>query len=293
MVQSVQQGLTRRQGPPRWRGRGAARKSGFWALPAVALLVLALVVAVAGCGSDSQASTGTSTKTSVATSGQSGNGQSTTGQSFPSGPPSGADGQRPSGGPGGSTSSTDAAGTTTTTAAVAEDTTTTEAPTTTTSLDDGQYGDGIYKAGTDLDSGLYKGTAVATGAHWEISSDANGLRYVASGDPTGPFYVKVSSGQYLKLNGVIIAEAPDDESDPLATADLSNGTYRVGYDIEAGWYTGKVTGDTTMGYWQISSDANGQKLVASDYPMGTFTFKVKDGQYVGLRGVTITLQEAE
>jgi hypothetical protein len=292
MVQSVQQGVTRRQGPPDRRGRGAARKSGFWALLAVALLVVALVVVVAGCGSNSQASTGASTATSVAASGQSntgqsGTGQSTTGQSFPSGPPSGSNGQMPSGSPGSSTSSTDTAGTTTTTAAPVADTTTTAAPTTTTSLDDGQYGDGIYKAGTDVSSGLYKGSVVATGAHWEISSDANGLRYVASGDPTGPFYVKVTSGQYLKVNGAIIAKASSDAADPLATTGLTNGTYRVGYDIEAGWYTGKVTGDTTMGYWQISSDANGQKLVASDYPMGTFTFKVKDGQYVTLRGVTI------
>jgi len=51
-----------------------------------------------------------------------------------------------------------------------------------------------------------------------------------------------------------------------------------------------VTGKSTIGYWQISSDANGQKLVASDYPMGSFTFKVTSGQYLTLRGVTISLQ---
>ena len=34
---------------------------------------------------------------------------------------------------------------------------------------------------------------------------------------------------------------------------------RVGYDIAAGWYQGTVKDH--MGYWQVSSDANGQTLV--------------------------------
>ncbi len=266
-------------------------------LLAVGLLLMALVVGVAACGSTGKAASG-STVTSVAgsgqsTTGQSTTGQSTTGQSFPSGPPSGINGGPPSGAPGSNTSSTDTTGTadTTTTVTAAQDTTTTAAPTTTTSLDDDQHGDGIYKAGVDIKTGLYKGTTVADGAHWEISSDANGAKYVASGDPTGQFYVKVTYGQYLRLNAAIIQKASSTAADPLATTDLTNGTYRVGYDIEAGWYTGKGTGDTTMGYWQISSDANGQTLVANEYPMGTFTVKVTKGQYITLRGVTISLQE--
>jgi hypothetical protein len=287
MVQSEQQELTRRQSTRKWRSRGSASNSGFWALAAVALLIVVLAVSVAGCGSNSQATATTSA--TVASSGQ-----STTGQSTATGGPSGSvpSGTRPAGGPGGTTPSSDTSGTsTTTTEAVASSTTTTSvAPTTTTSLSDDQHGDGIYKAGTDISSGLYKGTAVGENAHWEISKDANGARYVASADPTGPFYVKVTSGYYLKLSGVIIEKASTDAADPLASKDLTNGTYRVGYDIEAGWYTGTVTGDTTMGYWQISSDANGQTLVANDYPLGPFTFKVKSGQFLTLRGVTVSLQ---
>lgn len=114
---------------------------------------------------------------------------------------------------------------------------------------------------------------------------------MASTDPTGSFYVKVTSGEYLRLNGVIIEKASGHAADPLATTGLSDGTYRVGYDIEAGWYTGTITGESTIGYWQISSDANGQTLTANDYPMGSFTLKVKSGQYLTLRGVTISAQE--
>jgi hypothetical protein len=67
---------------------------------------------------------------------------------------------------------------------------------------------------------------------------------------------------------------------------ITDGTYRVGYDIAAGWYTGEV--NDGMGYWQISSDANGQTLVANDYAREPFTLKVKSGQYLTLRGVTVS-----
>ena len=39
----------------------------------------------------------------------------------------------------------------------------------------------------------------------------------------------------------------------------------MGYDIAAGWYQGTV--NDHMGYWEVSSDANGQTLVANDYAM--------------------------
>jgi hypothetical protein len=277
MVQSEQRGPTRREGPCGWRARGSARRNGFGALAVVALLVVMVTVSATGCGSNTQASASTTASVTVA-------GQTGFGQSLPSGPPSG---NPPSGAPIASTSSTDTAGVTaTTTVTAAESTTTTEAPTTTTSLASGQHGDGIYEAGVDISTGLYRGTITGTKAHWEISSDANGDKYVASGDPTGGFYVKVTYGQYLRLNGVIIETAGSTVADPLATSNLTDGTYRVGYDIAVGWYKGTV--NDGMGYWQISSDANGQTLVANDYPLGSFKLKVTSGQFLTLRGVTVS-----
>ncbi len=157
---------------------------------------------------------------------------------------------------------------------------------TTTSLAKGSYSDGIYLVGTDIASGLYHGTVNGGKGHWEISSDANGGKFVASGDPTGPFYVKVAYGQYLKLSSVVIKKASTTASDPLATSKITDGTYRVGYDIGAGWYNGTLNGG--LGYWEISSDANGQTLVANEYPISPFELKVKDGQYLTLRGVTVS-----
>jgi hypothetical protein len=292
MVRSEQRGSTRQHGATRVRSLGPAAKHSLLVLAMLALLAV-VILTVTACGSTGQAATGSTVK-STATS-QVATGQAATGQSFPGGtpPPGMPAGGPPSGGPGvpgSSTASTDTASPTTTTAAAAAaaSTTTTQAPTT-TSLSDGQYGDGIYKAGTDVTTGLYVGKAVASGAHWEVSGDANGAQYVAGADPTGQFYVKVTWGQYLHLTGVIIEKASSTAADPLASTDLADGTYRAGYDIEVGWYTGTVAGG--LGYWQISSDANGQTLVANDYAMDSFTLKITKGQYLTLRGVTVSLQQ--
>jgi hypothetical protein len=301
MFRSEQRGPSRQHGAARMRSRGPAAKKSLWVLTMIALLAI-VTLAVTACGSTNPAATGSTVKSTA--TGQAAPGNATTGQSFPGGtppsgmpaggPPSGMPaGGPPSGAPGApgsATASTDTASTTTTTAAAVAvaSTTTTQAPTT-TSLADGQYGDGIYKAGTDIATGLYIGKAVASSAHWEVSGDANGAQYVAGADPIGQFYVKVTWGQYLHLTGAIIEKASSTAADPLAGTDLTEGTYRAGYDIEVGWYTGTVTG--SLGYWQISSDANGQTLVANDYAMDSFTLKVTKGQYLTLRGVTVSLKQ--
>ena len=233
-------------------------------LAGIALLLSVIFAAsVTACTSDDQAASDATTTTTVAQTGR-------------LGPPTG--GMPPMRG-----DTATAAATTSTT--LADTTATTAAETTTTTLAEGSYGDGIYLVGTDIDSGLYKGTANGGTGHWEISTDANGERFVVGGDPVGQFYVKVTSGKYLRLSGVAIAKASTTASDPLLSSGISDGTYRVGYDIAAGWYQGTV--DDHMGYWEVSSDANGQTLVANDYTMGPFTVKVKSGQYITLRGVTI------
>ena len=248
-------------------------KRRLWMVACVVVLAIILSAAVLGCTSNDQAATDT---TGRITAGQTGapTGTPTTDTNGQMTPPSG--GMPPLG------SGTTTAGT----SGGTDSTTTTIAPTTTTTLAAGQYSDGIYLAGTDIDSGLYHGTVIGGKGHWEIFSDANGDKFVAGGDPIGPFYVKVKSGQYLRLNGVVIEAANNTAADPLAASSLTDGTYRVGYDIEAGWYSGTL--NDGMGYWEISSDANGTSIVANDYPLGPFTLKVKNGQYLTLRGVTVS-----
>ncbi len=201
------------------------------------------------------------------------------GQTGPRGQFPGGPGSLAQGGPGGSTDVT-------TSTTLAQTTTSAPAATTTTILAEGSYSDGTYLVGTDIASGLYKGTINGGAAHWEISTDVNGDRFVASGDPVGQFYVKATSGYYLRLNGVTIAKAGTAAADPLLTSNIGDGTYRVGYDIAAGWYQGTVT--ASMGYWEVSSDANAKTLVANDYALAPFTVKVNSGQYITLRGVSIS-----
>ncbi len=274
MVRSERQRLNRRQGLPGW-SRRSGNTCDVWILAGIVFLVVVIVASTTGCGSDTQANSSTTATTAVA-------GQTaapTGGLGGPSGPPSGTGG--PGMPPGGTSTPTTAA-----TSIGTASTTTTEAQTTTTTTAEGTYSDGIYLVGTDIDSGLYQGTVNGDKGQWEISSDANGDKFVASGDPTGPFYVKVAYGQYLRLSGATIEEASSTAVDPLVTSNITDGTYRVGYDIATGWYNGTVNG--SMGYWEISSDANGQTLVANEYPLDPFKLKVVSGQYLTLRGVTVS-----
>jgi hypothetical protein len=232
---------------------------GYWGYPGIVVLIAVIVVATTGCAANNQTNSSTPVTPVVTVA---------TGPITPTA---------------GAITTTTAAVTTSTTL---PETTTTVAQTTTTTLAEGSHSDGTYLVGTDINSGLYHGTVPGDEGHWEISSDANGYEFVAGGDPTGPFYVKVTYGQYLKLSGVVIEKASSEEADPLVTSNITDGTYRVGYDIAAGWYNGTVNG--RLGHWEISSNANGTTLVADDYPTSSFTLKVTDGQYLTLNGVTIS-----
>jgi hypothetical protein len=70
------------------------------------------------------------------------------------------------------------------------------------------FSDGVYKVGTDIKAGTYRGTTVGDRGYWEISTDANGNDIVANDNVTSSFYLAVKKGQYLKLNGVEIRRAP-------------------------------------------------------------------------------------
>jgi len=67
---------------------------------------------------------------------------------------------------------------------------------------------------------------------------------------------------------------------------ISDGTYLVGKDIPAGVYKGKVTGGGA--YYQISSDANGLDIIASENVTAQFYLEVEDGQFLKLYNVEIS-----
>ena len=148
------------------------------------------------------------------------------------------------------------------------------------------YSDGTYLVGTGMPAGLYKGTPQRAAGVWSISTDAEGMDEVASAQPIGQFYVEVKDGQYLELLDVTIAAAGTSSSTgPLPTY-LGTGTFRVGVDAAPGHYRGVVGG--TSGDWWISTDANGQNVIAKGSPTADFSVDVQNGQFVTLEYVTLT-----
>lgn len=278
----------RGRGEQRPGGPGSPRAHSRASLPIVVTLIAAMVVTLGACAANAQETTG-GARTTAARDLRETTGEATdqtgvtspTAVTRPTAPPG-----EPAGSPTAPTVGSPAVTTGSATTTTSLSTPATAGQTTTTTGTEDTYSDGIYLVGTDLSAGLYRGTVDGDGAHWEISGDANGEKFVAGGDPTGPFYIKVKSGQYLRLSKVTIWQTSTASTAPLVTAHVGDGTYRAGTDIAAGWYHGTV--NDGLGYWEVSSDANGQSIVANDYVTGPFSVKVKSGQYLTLRGVTVS-----
>ena len=64
------------------------------------------------------------------------------------------------------------------------------------------------------------------------------------------------------------------------------GIYLVGTDLPAGRYKGAPAAGSA--YWQISSDANGNDIIANNNVEGPFYIEVKAGQYLEVRRAQIT-----
>lgn len=66
----------------------------------------------------------------------------------------------------------------------------------------GEYKNGMYKVGTDIQPGEYKVAAVSGSGYFEVDSDSyESLDSIVSNDNfQGEKYVTISSGQYLKLS---------------------------------------------------------------------------------------------
>ena len=80
-----------------------------------------------------------------------------------------------------------------------------------------------------------------------------------------------------------IDESVADTADDGSTGE---GTYLVGTDLAAGRYKGSPDGDVDA-YWQISKDANGDKIIANDNAGGQFYVTVRKGQYLTINRATI------
>ncbi|MFU8891163.1 MAG: hypothetical protein ACNA76_05830 [Anaerosomatales bacterium] len=95
---------------------------------------------------------------------------------------------------------------------------------------------------------------------------------------------------YLQVEEARTAE-PGDEP-PVSAGVFTDGTYRVGPDIEPGTYLGEVNGE--FGYWARLRNTTGivSGIIANDIVRGPFVLTiVQSDTAVELRGVTLTPEE--
>jgi hypothetical protein len=155
------------------------------------------------------------------------------------------------------------------------------------------WSDGTYQVGTDIPAGLYKSTKVGDNASWHTASDATGSAdsIIANVSVTGQCYIEVSNGQYLTLALLTIAPADAVKSASVGSQNITDGNYLVGTDIAPGKYKGTVWGDRA--YWQIATSADGEPehIVSNDIPFAPFDVEVTEGQFLTIRGVSISLAQ--
>lgn len=192
MAHLENQGLQQQQAKPTWWKRKSRGRKLPWTPAGMVLLLVIIITAVTSCGGSNQTASSTTATTAAAVSTE---------------------------------SSTNTLAATTSTA---QETTSTAQGSASTASKGRTYSDGTYLVGTDIPSGLYKGTVNTDQGYWAIATDADGSSIIASAGPTGQFYVEVKTGQYLRLAGVTIAKANLTKPATLPSTDISDGTYWSG-----------------------------------------------------------------
>jgi uncharacterized delta-60 repeat protein len=125
-----------------------------------------------------------------------------------------------------------------------------------------------------------------------VAIQADGKIVVAGMANSGRSKMKVALARYVAAavgspsTASAVASSPSPHQSATASS-ISDGVYLVGTDIPAGSYKGTTVSDT-FSAWQISSDANGSSIIASDpATSGQFYVQVKQGQCLKLSGVQI------
>ena len=152
------------------------------------------------------------------------------------------------------------------------------------------YKEGMYKIGTDMDAGEYLLSTSGSG-YFQVAKDSTGAfdSIVCNGNFDGTSYVTVSDGQYLTLTRCAAVSATDAPKADTSSGTLSDGMYKVGFDLPAGEY--KIT-SAQGGYTQVSTDSTHDfgSIVTNDNFTGDKYITVSDGQYLTLTRCTLMLK---
>ncbi|MCD8090545.1 MAG: hypothetical protein LUD81_08010, partial [Clostridiales bacterium] len=154
------------------------------------------------------------------------------------------------------------------------------------------YG-GTYFIGEEMTAGEYVIEPNYPEGYFEITSDLSAApsSLVASGTYNVRTYVSVTTGQYLKFDGVAI---PVEEADPHIPKDgiyQHEAMYLVGFDIQPGDYRAKLdTGDGSEGYVEIRRNSSwAEGSVIKTIPVeDEVEISLDEDTYVNLVGVKLT-----
>lgn len=144
------------------------------------------------------------------------------------------------------------------------------------------YKDGMFKVGTDMESGEYMLFSTSSSGYLCVSTDANEDDIIYNENFGNNLIATFSDGEYVKLSrcmAIPFDVIPDDISSLLNDYIDSGAMYKVGKNIPAGEY--KLTSTTDiMGYYCIYSDSRFDNIIANDNFDNETYVNVSDGEYL-------------
>lgn len=142
---------------------------------------------------------------------------------------------------------------------------------------------GMYKVGVDISEGEYLISPTKDSGYYEITSDSTGSTEsrIDNDNFSGTRYVTLKDGEYITLKRCQMTSVENIQPQKPQNGMLSNGMYKVGFDIEAGEYKLRTE---SSGYFEIRSNSRGgsQGRVTNDNFEGERYITVSDGQYLQL-----------
>ncbi len=144
------------------------------------------------------------------------------------------------------------------------------------------YTDGQYKVGVDIPAGQYIAYPeyyYGYSGYFAITSDANGDDIISNDNFSGQRYLTVSDGQYLELSSCTAYSVSDKKAIDSSAGYLDEGQYKAGDDITEGLFI-IYANDGESAYYCISSDANGDDIIANENFENQAYVYVESGQYL-------------
>ncbi len=144
------------------------------------------------------------------------------------------------------------------------------------------YTEGQYKVGVDIPAGQYIAYPeyfYGNSGYFAVTSDANGNDIISNDYFSGQRYFTVSDGQYLELSGCTAYSVSDKKAIDSSAGYLDEGQYKAGDDITEGLFI-IYANDGESAYYCVSSDANGEDIIANENFENQAYVYVESGQYL-------------